>query len=161
MSLNMSFLERKVLQCGSHTVTHITCSTRFLVIFIADAVCRSWGLVLVGPPAQGHEWAPSGPEVSGDWDAAWKESGTYCWTWPRPPSSCPRCLAGSGGRNTATGTFSVRPSSFLLQPGVLIRPQFASSTSSWKSDQNTRDELFKEFLCCQFPKHHLNWYAEA
>lgn len=120
-------------------VCHITCdifvSQSFR--FTEDAVCPLLGLlsglVPVVPRAPGREWALWGRAVSGEMDAVWTESGTYCCTWQRrrrPLSCCPQYLINSGGRNTEMGTFSVRPSNFQLQPAVLIRQPSASSISS-------------------------------
>lgn len=122
-------------------------SVRSLRASTAGAACQAlgWtgGLAPVAPPGRVREWAPGGREVSGGWGAARMESGTCCCTWPRPqrpPWFRPRCRAGSGGRSRARGTFSVRPNSFLPQPGAPNPPPSAASTSSWKSDQNTADE---------------------
>lgn len=153
MSLNVSFGRKRPAvwfrSSYSHHVFNQVSGHRLISCSTAGAVCRAsgWtgGLVPVAPPAQGHEWAPSGRGVSGGWDAARKESGTYCCTWPRPPrppSCCPRCPAGSGGKSRATGTFSVGPSSSRLRPAAPVRPPSASSTSSWRS--NTTDELLKQ-----------------
>lgn len=114
---------------------------------IAGAACQAWGwtggLAPVAPPGRVREWAPWAREVSGGWGVALMESGTCCCTWPRPqrpPWFRPRCRGGSGGRSRARGTFSVRPNSFLPQPGAPNPPPSAASTSSWKSDQNTANE---------------------
>lgn len=121
----------KVQRSLSHHVWYICLSVSFR--FTEDAAYPVLGLVPVVPRAPGREWALWGRAVSGEMDAVWTESGTYCCTWQqrlRPLSCCPRCLINSGGRNTGMGTFSVRPNNFQLQPAVLIRQPSASSISS-------------------------------
>lgn len=126
----------KVQHSLSHHVWYICLSVSFR--FTEDAVCPVFGLlsglVPVVPRAPGREWALWGRAVSGEMDAVWTESGTYCCTWQqqrRPLSCCPQCLINWGGRNTEMGTFSVRPNNFQLQPAVLIRQPSASSISSY------------------------------